>query len=116
MRGDDRTRVGAALLEVLAALVLIAVAGTGLLTLVGQTAHTMRTVRNAERDARSASETLSRLVLLDRSALLARRGESPFGRWELRVTEVSPVLFDVAILPVGLSTTLYRPDTNDASP
>lgn len=117
MRG--RSRRGAALVEVLIGAVILAAAGTALVTLLGQTRHTMRSVRDLERQIDSASVELDRLVVLDRAALAAREGWTQRGAWSVRVTRVSPTLFDVAVatetggLPV-LETTVYRPDTTNA--
>jgi type II secretory pathway component PulJ len=113
-------RAGAALIEVLVALVLLATAGSALVTFLGQTAHTMRQVRDAERETRQAAAELERLVLWDRATLLSRVGRSTRGHWSIVVVPISADLFDVFVAadtgaPL-LQTTLYRPETNDAPP
>lgn len=110
MRADRR---GSALVEVLVAIVLLATAGTGLITLLGQTSHTMRSVLESERLVRRASEELDRFVLLDRAALNARAGRSRDHGWTLDVVPLGGNLFDVRIAEsdttrVLLETTLYR--------
>ena len=119
MRAERR---GTALIEVLVAFVVVATAGTGFITLMGQMSHTIRTVRNTERLTRNASLALARLTLLDRDALRSREGVSSFHGSTLRITALSAGLFDVDVLaspnataPI-LSTTLYRPDSSDVSP
>jgi Tfp pilus assembly protein PilV len=109
-------RAGTTLIEVLVALVLLATAGTGFITLLGQTAHSMRGVRDTERLVNLASAQLDQLVLFDRAQLAARQGRAPLGRWSLEVIQRTPELFDVSIAATDtsaalLSTTLYRPDT-----
>jgi Tfp pilus assembly protein PilV len=109
-----------ALVEVLVAIVVLAVAGTALITMLGQTAHTVRTMRESDRRTRAASEQLERLVVWDAAQLRGQVGRSTFRGWTLYVTEVSRELFDVAIAEndtsaVLLRTTLYRPEVSDES-
>ena len=124
MRGSS-VRAGSALIEVLVALVLLASAGTGLITLLGQTAHAMRRTLETERVTRRASAELDRFALADRAALLARTegGPTALHGWVIDVHSVSPSLFDVRIAESAtgitiLRTTLYRPppDSADARP
>lgn len=115
-----RTRSGSALIEVLVALVVLATAGTGLVVFLGQTAHTLRHMRDQERLTRLASTQLDRIVLWDRTAFVARIGRSSFDGWTVDVRLATPELFDVAIAAsdtgaVLLRTTAYRPDTIDAA-
>jgi Tfp pilus assembly protein PilV len=109
-------RSGSAIIEALIATVMLATAGVALITLLGQTAHSMRTLRNSERLTRDASDRLDRLVLLGRADILAREGRTSFAGWSLVVAPVGPSLFDVSVAPtdtsaVLLRTTIYRPDT-----
>jgi Tfp pilus assembly protein PilV len=116
-RRDVRAiRSGSALIEVLIALVILATAGTGLVTFLGQTAHTLRQLRDEERVIRLASAQLDRMVLWDRTAFVARLGRSAFDGWTVVVQQMTPELFDIAIAAsdsgaVLLQTTAYRPDT-----
>lgn len=119
MRGR-RSRRGSALIEVLIALILLAVAGTGLVTLLGQTAHTMQSTRETERTTRRASGELDRLALLDRAGLAASVGRHARRGWTLDITERTADLFDVRIAESDTSapllrTTLYRPRPDSAS-
>jgi len=118
-RSCARTRHGAAIIEAVIATVLLATTGVALITLLGQTEHSMRSTRTSERAVRDASEHLDRLVLLSRADIIAREGQTPFAGWSLTVTEVGSGLFDVAIAPANgsaplLRTTIYRPDTANA--
>ena len=119
----ERARRGSALVEVLIAIVLLATAGTGLVTLLGQTSRSMRTTLESERLVRRASAELDRLVLLDWTGLRALAGRSRSRGWTLDVQPVGGGLFDIAIAESDTSrallrTTLYRPrpDSSDATP
>src|SRR5262249_42112782 len=101
-----RARLGGSLIEVCVALVLLATAGTGLVTLLGQTAHSIRTTSEAERDIRSASSELDRLTLLDRAMLLARLGPVTARGWTVDIRAVDSTLFDAKISPAGSSAVL----------
>lgn len=115
----SRSRPGSALLDVVVSLALLGVSGTAMLTLLDQDAHSMRQVRDTERELRGASDELGRLAALDHRGLAAMLGESVRHAWSIRVAEPAPGLFDVAIADTAMRTTLlrtsiYRPDTNDA--
>ena len=109
-----RARVGSALLDVVVALVVLGLSGAGLIALLGQTAHSVRHVRDTEREVRRASDQLARLVVVDRARLLSMVGQTVSRGWIVTIVRRSPDLFDVVIAdttaPV-LRTTLYRPDT-----
>ena len=114
---------GSALIEVLVAIVLLATAGTGLVTLLGQTSRSMRTTLESERLTRRASEELDRIVVLDQTALLSRTGRSHSHGLTLDVDPLGQGLFAIRIAEsdttlVLLRTTLYRPlpDSSDATP
>ena len=115
----DRPRGGSALIEVLIALVLLAVSGTALVTLLGQTQRSIVTLRETERQTRDAAAELSALSVLGRSDLAARVGWTTAHGWSLRIDRLAADLFDVGIATsdtgaVLLRTALYRPDTADA--
>ncbi|MEP6493406.1 MAG: hypothetical protein ABJF01_12055 [bacterium] len=119
MRASSRR--GSALIEVLLALVLLGVAGSALITLLGQTAHSMRTTLEGERLARAAASELGGLAVATHADLVARQGRSSLHGWTFQITAVSLSLFDVTISEPGgrtplLQTTLYRPDSSDARP
>lgn len=107
-------RPGSMLLDVAVSLVVLGLSGTGLIALLGQTAHSVRHVRDTEREVRRASDQLARLVVADRAQLLAMVGQTVSRGWIVTIVQRSPDLFDVVIAdttaPV-LRTTLYRPDT-----
>jgi hypothetical protein len=105
----------------LIAAVLVATGGIALITLLGQTAHSLRSVVTTERFTQRAAEQLDKLALLDQRALGERVGMSRIGDLTLRIEEIAPGLFDAAVAPSDtsaplLTTTLYRPDSNNAVP
>jgi hypothetical protein len=118
MHGDIKR--GSALLDVVIALVVLGFSGVAMITLLGQTAHSVRTVRNTERELRRASDELGRFVVYDRAELMAMVGRSLSHGWSIEVRQATPDLFDVSIAESDTSaallrTTIYRPDTLHAS-
>lgn len=116
----SRPRQGSALIEVLVAIVLLATAGTGLVTLLGQTAQSMRNVLESERLTHAASEELGRLVLLDQAALLSLNGRSRSHGFTLDVDPLGQGLFAIRIAEsdttaVLLTTTVYRPPSDSSN-
>lgn len=100
-------------------LVILGLSGTGLITLLGQTAHSVRQVRDTEREVRRASDQLARLAVADRAQLSSMVGQTVSRGWIVTIGQSSPDLFDVAIADTTttarvLHTTLYRPDTTHA--
>lgn len=122
MRGSQSRR-GSALIEVLIALVLLATAGTGLIALLGQTAHAMRSTLETERTTRRAAAELDRLTLLDDAELSASLGRGTSRGWMIDISTSAVGVFDVRIAESDtsgtlLQTTLYRPrsDSSNATP
>lgn len=114
-------RAGSALIEVVLALVVLAISGTALITLVGQTTYSIASLQRSERETRDASVQLAALATLDRSQLIERAGHSERrGQWSVQVTRVTADLFDVAVSALDTSsvllrTTLYRKDSTHAA-
>jgi len=111
-----RPRRGSAFIEVLIGLVLLAVSGTALITLMGQTARTLEQLRLTETQTRAAGLELGAFAILNRAELAQRVGATRVHGWSIRVSRTSDALFDVVIATsdtgmVLLRTTLYRPDT-----
>lgn len=116
----DRRRRGVALLDVVIAIVVLGLGGVALITLLGQTAHSMRKVRDTEREVRVASDALGEFVVYDRARLIAMVGRSSLHGWRIDVSQAGQDLFDVSIAATDtttplLRTTVYRPDTIDAT-
>src|SRR4051812_26008370 len=91
MRADTQRR-GSALLDVVIALVVLGLSGTAFIALLGQTAHSVRKVRNTERLTRLASDELGRFVLYDRARVSGMLGQSFARGWSIRVEQSAPGL------------------------
>ena len=121
-RMDADARSGSTFIEVLLSLVLLAISGTALVTLLGQTAHAIQNVRASEIQTRTAGLEVSALAQLDRAALIARVGRTRPRNWSMQIDRVAPDLFTVRVSPsdtglVLIQTSLYRPDSaNRATP
>jgi hypothetical protein len=103
--------------------VLLATAGTGLVTLLGQTAHSMRSTLEVERTTRRAAAELDRLTLLDGAELLVSVGRRHSNGWTLDIAASATDVFDVRIAESDtsaalLQTAIYRPrsDSSNATP
>ncbi len=112
----SRTRRGSVLVEVLVALVLLAVGGVALISLLGQTSRTMRATRDTERETRAASRVMDRFAAMDRASLTETIGRRDVAGMRAEVTETTPDLFDIVLArsdtsAVVLRATFYRPDS-----
>jgi hypothetical protein len=99
---------------VLVAITLLAVAGVGLSTLLGQTVDGVHRMHRRDADTREASRTLDRVVLWRRDELAARVGTSRVPCCTLQVAPLAPTLFRVALADtvtgaVLLETSVYHP-------
>lgn len=111
-----KSRQGSSFIEVLLSLVLLAIAGTALITLLGQTMHSVQSLHATELETRAASAELSALAVLNRSELGARTGRTTTHGWSMTINRPTVDLFDVSLASsdtgmVLLRTTLYRPDS-----
>lgn len=109
-----RVRRGAVLLEALVALVILALTGVAMITLLGQTVETARQVHRREAETRAAGAALERVLAWDRSAMVARVGQSRLACCGLTVEAVTPALFRVAVSDTAtgavlLETSYYAP-------
>jgi len=107
---------GAALLDVLLALVLLAVSGTALISLLGQTTHSLQHTQTTEHLLHAASSELAALSLLSHDELTTHAGRTSRHGWTIHITPRGTSLFDIDIATSDsttalIHTTLYRPDT-----
>lgn len=112
---SPRGRGGAVLLEAIVALLVLSVAGTAAVTLVGQSADAVRRARQADAEAREASAFLHAVALWTREDLDRRLGDRPQGGWRLRIQRPSPTLYEVVLVDGAggrelLRTALFRPE------
>jgi type II secretory pathway pseudopilin PulG len=110
-----RGRAGAVLLEAIVALLILSVAGTAAVTLVSQSADAVRRAREADAEARAASDFLHAVSLWTRDDLDRRLGDRPQGDWRLRIQRPAPTLYEVVLVDSAggrelLRTALFRPE------
>lgn len=112
MRLDRR---GAVLMEAMVALVILTVAGTAAVTMVGESASAVRRAREADVEMRSADAFLHAASLWTRDDLDRRLGSRAQGPWRMNVQRPNPTLYEVVLADssgrhVLLRTSLHRPE------
>ena len=113
MRNDR----GAVLLEVLAALVILATAGMGLVALVSAGLRGERDARDREQVLAKEERLLGALTLLRRSELDQRLGRRQIGDILVDIQRPEPALYRIALLLQSspdvedLVTVVYRRET-----
>jgi hypothetical protein len=95
--------------------VILAVAGTSAVTLVSQSADSVRRARVADAEMREANAFFHAVALWTRDDLDRRLGEREQGRWKLIVQRPTPTLYEVVLTDSAvtheiLRTTLFRPE------
>jgi type II secretory pathway pseudopilin PulG len=85
------------LLEVIVALVILAMAGISAIGLVQQAQRSVDTARSADADMRSASAFFDAVSLWPREDLDRRLGSRRQGRWMLSVDRPARTLYRVAL-------------------
>ena len=108
-------RTGAAIIEVLIAFVVLATAGTALVTLLGQSHVTVAATHKREREQVGAQMLLDAAATWSRQDLDLHVGTTRTRRWLLTVQPISPELYALAVSDTNgvaiLRTALYRPDS-----
>ena len=104
---------GAALLEALVAITIVAIAGLAALSMSMESLRAVERARQAEASLRLASRFLEAVALWPREDLDRRLGDRPQGPWILRIERPAPELYTVALRDsldgsVLLSTSLFR--------
>ena len=92
-----RREHGIALLEVLAALVILSIAGLSLVELVSQGTATAATARARELEQMDEDRLLTATTLLTRSDLDLRIGNRPVGPYVVTVARPESTLYRIAI-------------------
>ena len=111
-----RNERGVALLEVLAAMVILALAGVSLVELVGSGLRGERDARIRETTLATEERLLAALTLLNRQELDQRIGRRAIGEFVADVQRPEPTLYRIALLQVqspeveDLVTVVYRPE------
>lgn len=116
-----RNERGAALLEAIVALTILATAGTAAVVMAGESSRAVARAREAETRMREASVFLESVSMWTRDDLDRRLGDRPQGRFTMRVDRPIPELYlvtlsDTAGGAVVLRTSLFRPEPDDAAP
>lgn len=115
-------RGGMALLEILIAVTMLVVAGTGWIALALQTSQSFTAAAGQEERVRAAAVLLSRYTRLPAAEIVAAAGRRRVGTFELQVSILRSGLFDLTIAEPGtgrtiLRTTIYRiPTDGDDAP
>lgn len=115
------SRRGTVLLEVVVAVTILAIAGTALVITASQTAESLRTARERDREMLAASAFLDAVVLWPRADLDRRLGERTQGPWRMYLSRTSRTLYTVTLTDTVtgaalLRTEIYKPVDADASP
>lgn len=121
--GRVRHRAGAALLEAIVALALLATSGVAVAALGAGSSDAARRAREADARVRRASAFLEAVALWPREDLDRRLGDRTQGPWRLRIERPRPTLYLVTLADSAppratvLTTALYRPETTtDVAP
>lgn len=117
MQRADR---GVVLLEILAAVLILTVAGLSLVELTAAGARATATARDRERTQRDEDRLLAAYSLLTRTDLDLRLGSRDVGPYVVRVERPERVVYRIAVSSASapavedLVTVLYRPEPTDA--
>jgi hypothetical protein len=107
-------RPGAVLLEVIAAMTLLAVLGAAITVLAYESSGRVSHAAEREREVRAADALMHAVALWPRSDLDARLGRRPQGRWFLELQRPRPNLYEAHLTDssgvVLLGTRIYRRD------
>jgi hypothetical protein len=115
-----RAERGVVLLEILAAVLILTVAGLSLVALTAAGARATATARERERQQMDEDRLLAAYSLLTRGGLDLRLGQRDVGSYVVRVERPERVLYRVAVGEQrspdveDLVTVLYRPAPTDA--
>lgn len=107
---------GVALLEVLAALVILSIAALGLVELVGAGTRAVAVARSRERELADEERLLAAYTLLERGDLDRRLGRREVGPYVVEIQRPERTLYRVAIWHAesrdveDLVTVVYRPE------
>lgn len=117
MRGNE---AGAALLEVIVAVAILATAGIAAVGMASESARAVERARDADRRVREASAFLDAASLWTRADLDRRLGERPQGPWRLRIDRPDAELYTLTLVDSAgaelLRTAVFRPDVARAFP
>lgn len=96
-----KSRAGAALLEVIAAMTLLMIGGIAGASLIAQVAHSVAEAERIDRETASASAVLGRIGLWSRDRLVSAEGESIRFEFVVSIQHLAPTLFRVSVRRTG---------------
>lgn len=99
---------GAALLEVVAGLAILGVAGVGFVTLLAQQAHAIRELRDREATIREATGLLARIDAWSHRELADRAGVRTIRGFRVEIALLAPSLYTISVFDGGTSTVVLR--------
>lgn len=103
---------GSALLEVIAALAILAVGGLAASTLIATAAHSLTERNNIEAELREANRFMNAVVLWPREDMDRRLGIRRQGEWLLLIRKSGGTLYHIEVLRTDstplLQTAAYR--------
>ena len=108
-------RRGAALLEVLVGLAILALTGTALVGAVSEAMRREREMLRREHELVAMERVLAASTLLTRDELSQRLGDRPVGEFTVSVARPAVELFEIRIWPQGgagdgMATLVFRPN------
>jgi hypothetical protein len=103
------------------ALVILASAGTVVVSMVAESARAVQRVRESEKEMRAANAFFNAVALWPRADLDRHLGDRREGRWIMRVDRPGVTLYVVTLSDsitraTVLRTSLYRPEAFHAAP
>lgn len=103
------------------ALVILASAGTVVVSMVAESARAVQRVRDSEKEMRAADAFFNAVALWSRADLDRHLGDRRQGRWIMRVDRPAATLYMVTLSDSStratvLRTSLYRPEIAHAAP
>lgn len=115
MQRGRRPRCGAALLEAIVAITILALAGSAFAALQAQSSDAIRQARRAEADLREGSAFLDVVALWPRADLDRRLGSREQGPWRLEIARPTPTRYELALWDSSgarllLRTSIHRPE------
>lgn len=108
-----RNERGIALLEVLAALMILGISGLALVQLEAEGLRATADARDRERVAADAERLLTAYTLLERAELDQRLGDRTIGPYMVNVQRPEADLYRIAI--ARLTTVVYKPEPSGAN-
>lgn len=101
-------RAGLVLLEVIAALAILAIAGVSALALASQSFRVVGHAFETERELREASAFFDAATLWPREDLDRRLGDRPQGPWRLRIARPHPTLYTLVLADSATGAEILR--------